>query len=249
MDDWFYYDWQMDGDPAQFGVDMTLHQKAPHPGRPLLLHLRCEMEQGGALTPRGRRHIDRLEKKCLKELPKLEYAGYIEDDARRVMFFYGDKPRRLEELEALTEKERVLRCTAGCAHEPGWETYFTMLYPDAAKLHTETNRKNIELYRQNGDNTAAVRRITLHTFFPMENLAAQFAEEARLTGFAIGEPEFNPEIDEPYGVRLHRITTLEKPALDRHTSEAEYLAEKYLGRLMYWDSPVIPRSSPLKAPF
>lgn len=247
--DWFYYDWHMEGSEAQFGVNMSLVSSAPDAARPILVHLRLEMAKGGELTPRGRRHIDRLEEKCEKQLARTVYAGFVEDDTRRVMFFYADKALRMKELEELCEKERVLLCEAGCSNEAGWETYLRLLYPDAAKLHTESNRKNIELYRQNGDNLNAARRITMHVFFPMESIVPQFAEEARLAGFAIGETEFNPDFDEPYGIRLHRITTLIKRELDKHTSEAVYLAERYMGKLLYWDSPVIPRNNPLKSRF
>ena len=30
---WYYYDWQMDGDPAEFAVDTRFFDKAPYENR------------------------------------------------------------------------------------------------------------------------------------------------------------------------------------------------------------------------
>lgn len=245
MPDWFTYEWHMEGDPANFAVDTSYLSKAPHPNKPVLMHIRCEMQDQGELSARGRRHIDRVEKKCIKELKAL-YVGYIQDASRRVMFFYTDRPERSRALEEIADKERLLYCAVGCTDDPEWNTYLGLLYPDAAKFQTESNRENIELYRRKGDCVTAARRITFHMYFPLENHVVQFAEEARLAGFAIGDVEFSPELDEPYGIALHRIGTLEKPCLDAYTTDAIYLAEKYLGKLLYWNCPMIPKNSPLR---
>ena len=176
--------------------------------------MRCEMKDGAELNGRGRRHIGRLEKKCKSDLKAL-YAGYIEDAYRRVMFFYTDKASRIEALDDMADRERYLYCSAGASDDPEWNTYLNLLYPDAAKYYTETNRKNAQLYRKNGDCITAVRRLTLHMAFSLETLVPQFAEEARLSGFAIGDAEFNPDIDLPYGVKLHIISSLLNEDLDK----------------------------------
>lgn len=242
---WYYYDWQMEGSPAEFAVDTRFFDRAPYPNRPVLMHMRCEMADGSALGSRARRHIDKLEKRCEADVKAL-YAGYIQDDYRRVMFFYTDKPARLGALEDIADREKYLLCSVGAEEDAQWSTYLSVLYPDAAKYFTETNRKNAELYRKNGDCIAAARRLTLHMFFPLEVLAKQFAEEARLAGFAIGDSEFNPDLDTQYGIRLHVISTLEAEELDKYTTLAIYTAERYSGRLLYWESPVIPKNSPLR---
>ena len=245
MPEWFTYEWHMEGDQAEFAVDTSYLSKAPHPNRPILMHIRCEMQDQSPLTGRGRRHIARIEKTCLKNLKAL-YVGYIQDATRRVMFFYTDRADRCAALEEIADKERYLYCAVGCSEDAEWDTYLNLLYPDAAKMQTESNRKNIELYRKNGDCLTAARRVTLHMHFPLESYVLSFSEEARMAGFAIGDPEFSPELDEPYGIALHRISTLEKAKLDAYTTDAIYLAERYLGKLLYWDCPVIPKNSPLR---
>ena len=245
MPEWFTYEWHMEGDPAEFAVDTSYLSSAPNPNKPILLHIRCEMQEQGPLSNRGRRRIGRIEKKCLKEL-KAQYVGHVQDDSRRVMFFYTDKPERIRTLEEIADKEKYLYCAVGCSEDPEWSTYLELLYPDAAKFQTEENRKHIALYKKNGDCLTAARRITFHMYFPMESYVVSYAEEARMAGFAIGDQEFSPELEEPYGITLHRIGTLEKPSVDALTSDAIYLAERYLGKLLYWDCPVIPKNSPLR---
>ncbi|MBQ4610752.1 MAG: DUF695 domain-containing protein [Clostridia bacterium] len=245
MPEWFTYEWHMEGDPAEFAVDTSYLSKAPHPNRPVLMHIRCEMQQQEPLSGRGRRHIDRIEKKCLKELKAL-YVGRIQDENRRVMFFYTDRPDRCRALEDIADREKYLYCAVGCTDDPQWDTYLNLLYPDAAKFQTEANRKNIDLYRKNKDCISAARRITFHMHFPVESHVIPFAEEARMAGFAIGDTEFSPELEEPYGIALHRIGSLDKAQVDAYTTDAIYLAERYLGKLLYWDCPVIPKNSPLK---
>ena len=114
-------------------------------------------------------------------IPAGEYTGRPALDAyRRVMFFYTDKASRIEALDDMADRERYLYCSAGASDDPEWNTYLNLLYPDAAKYYTETNRKNAQLYRKNGDCITAVRRLTLHMAFSLETLVPRFAEEARL---------------------------------------------------------------------
>lgn len=245
MSDWFTYEWQMEGDPAEFAVDTSYLAKAPHPGRPVLMHIRCEMQEQDALNNRGRRHIEKIEKKCIRELKAL-YVGYIQDEYRRVMFFYTDRPDRRNALDDIADREKYLYCAVGCTEDPEWSTYLDLLYPDAAKYQTEENRNHIALHKKNGDHIAAARRVTFHVHFPTESSVISFAEEARLSGFAIGDQVFTPELEEPYGIMLYRICPLDKLQIDACTSNIIYLAERYLGKFLYWDCPVIPKNSPLR---
>lgn len=101
----------------------------------------CAANEGrrGAEQPRQAAHRP-SGKKCKSDLKAL-YAGYIEDAYRRVMFFYTDKASRIEALDDMADRERYLYCSAGASDDPEWNTYLNLLYPDAAKYYTETNRK------------------------------------------------------------------------------------------------------------
>ena len=60
--------------------------------------------------------------------------------------------------------------------------------------------------------------------FSLETLVPQSAEEARLSGYAKGAAEFNPDIVLPYGVKHHKLSSLLNDDLDKYTTLAIYTA-------------------------
>lgn len=241
--EYFAYDWHMDGAPARFLVDMELSQAALDE-RPYLLYVQGR-SKGAELNNRERKHLAGLEKKCRKKLDAL-FAGSIETGERGVFFFYAEDESALEIAQAIAEREKLLHCTAGLREEPERTTYHTILYPDAARLFTEQNRKQLLLLKKHGDALKSARRITLHTFFPAEPLVGRFAEEARLGGFAVGDYEYEPEQELPYGVMLCRVSTLDKADIDAITTQVIRLAARYEGVLSYWNCPIVGKISPFR---
>ncbi|MDR0840800.1 MAG: DUF695 domain-containing protein [Christensenellaceae bacterium] len=238
----FEYDWQYEQRPARFVVDMQLREQAH--ARPFLLQLCCQTREDAPLASRALRHIEAIQKKCEKTMD-VRFAGSIQDQSRRILFFYTPAPEALEQAEAILSRERLLRCAALLREDAAWEAYDRLLYPDSAKLYTEQNRRQIALLEKHGDALLPNRRITLHLYFPAEPLLGLFIESARLAGFAVGAPEFAPEQELPYGIALHRISALTKQGLDRLTTQAIYLAAQYDGQLMSWSCPIT-KKSPLR---
>lgn len=245
MPQWFEYDWLIDGRPARFVVDLAL-SGAPRAGRPVLLYVSCESKRAKADALSGFESA-RAEVLCKKLCKKLApyYAGFIETGAQRQYYFYVKERAMLEEAESLANKEHLLLCRVGCTEEPGWATFHKLLYPDAAKLQTEENRKRIELMLEHGDSPAVARRISLFLFFPTEATMLLFSEQARLSGYAVGDPVFTPDQPLAYGVSVVRIATLRKPEIDALTTRAIRIAERYNGELRYWEAPVARRGGPL----
>lgn len=245
MPEWFAYDWPLDGREARFRVDLAL-AAAPKETRPVLLYVSCESKRAKAeqLNAFEKSRAEAVCKKCIKALSPF-YAGYIETGAQRQYYFYVKEEALLDEADRIAEKSLLFECRAGIQQEPGWATYKKLLYPDAAKLQTEDNRKRIALMVEHGDNPAAARRVQLFLFFPTESAMLLFSEEARLAGFAVGDPVFTPEFDKAYGVRIMRIVPLRKAELDELTTRAIRVAEKFAGELRYWEAPMAKRGGPL----
>ena len=242
---WFEYDWPIDGRPARFAVDLAL-SGAPHDGRPVLLYVSCESKRGKADALSGLESA-RAEAVCKKLCKGLApyYAGFIETGAQRQYYFYMKERAMLEDAERIAGKEHFLLCRAGCAEEPHWATYQKLLYPDSAKLQTEENRKRIDLMLAHGDSPAVARRVSLFLFFPTEATMLLFSEQARLSGYAVGEPVFTPDQPLAYGVSIVRIAALHKPEIDELTTRAIRIAERFNGELRYWEAPVVKRGGPL----
>ncbi|MCE5234948.1 MAG: DUF695 domain-containing protein [Clostridiaceae bacterium] len=239
--DRFTYDWQIDGDDAVFSADLSLYERAPDPNNSVLLYMNCAAKAAGKpLDDKLERRAEGVLKKCLKALPLL-CAGFIRTSDAKQFYFYAHAPEGLNTLEAIAQKERGLYCRAGMQLEPEWQTYLRLLYPDAAKLQTEQNRHHLALLKKHGDNAAAARRIRFHVFFPSEPIVKYFGEEARRIGFAVGDQEFASELENPYGVALHKISALDKKSIDRLTTEIIRLAEGYEGMLRDWDCQLMPK--------
>lgn len=237
----FTYDWQIDGDDALFCVDLALYDHAPDPVYNVLLYINCAAKTPGKAFDLGMvKRAENVLKKCLKATAPL-YAGYIRTFDAIQFYFYASEEEHLKAVEKIALKERVLYCRAGMQKEPEWQTYFRLLYPDAAKLQTEQNRRHIALLKKHGDNLAAPRRVRFHLFFPSEPIVNYFSDEALKLGFAVGQQEFVPEFENPYGVALHRISALDKKELDRLTTEIIHLAEGFEGMLKDWDCQIIPK--------
>jgi uncharacterized protein (TIGR01619 family) len=244
---WIEYDWILNSAPAVYRVDMEFKSLASGAGCKTLALVKCGTREAGApdMTPRERRAALALEKKCLR-LPGVFYAGSIDTGSGVRMYFYGRNERELESVAAATENEDRLICSCSIIYEPELETYYRFLYPDSAKYQTVKNERLIEDIRKRGDNTQAPRRINLHMYFPTEPLRVMFQEEARQSGFAIGGAVYTPEQELPYGIVLHRISTLEKRDIDAVTTKAIRAAEKFGGELIHWDCQFICKGSPLR---
>lgn len=245
MAQWFGYDWPVEGAPARFAVDMALAD-IPSQEYPVLLYLSCESRRRDApsLSAIESARADGLRKNFLRQSLCL-YAGYIEVGAQRQFYFYAREKRAKKLLDDAAERERILSCRAGGAEEPEWVTYRQLLYPDAAKLQTERNRDHIALLIKNGDSVKGLRRVSFSLFFATESIMLLFAEQARLSGFAIAGPVYEPEHELAYGMAIVRLATLDKAEIDSLTTRAIRIAEKFGGELRYWDSPIVRHGGPI----
>lgn len=245
MENWFSYDWSVRQTPARFTVD-TQYER-PIPRARTLLYLSCmpQDEQATELSAGEVRRAERLLKRALNDMPEAVYVGDIRMRAQWQFYFYTKDPRDAETLDGLCEYERKLYCQCGTADEPGWLTYFSLLAPDAAKYQTEQNRKVIAWLESKGDGLRVSRRITFLVFFPTEDAALLYKQQARYSGFAIGNNVYAPEMELSYGVELCCVSNLRKRSIDQYTTVAIQLAEPLGGQLMRWDCPVVPKKHPL----
>lgn len=243
---WFSYEWNVRGEQALFTVDTSYEE--PAAGYETLLYCAASPRDPAmeAFTPKAMRHIVRLEKKLVKALPEAKYLGNILMDALEQFYFYvPDGDAAVDAVNYAARKEKLLRVTPGTANEPDWLTYHALLLPDAAKYQTEFNAELIERLRRKGDGLTTVRRLTFFMCFPSEQTRLLFQEQAKENNFAIGEPQFRPELELPHVLTIHALSSLNKPDVDKLTTRAIYAAEAFNGELLRWSCPVMPKRSPL----
>ena len=251
---WFEYDWIIDGTPARFAVDLAL-AKLPREDYPRLIYISCssrsKKHEKHALTAFEAGRAEAIRKRIIKTIDPL-YAGYVETGLERLYYFYCGGQGKAGAVKQIAAKENIIDCQFGTVKELRWTTYDKFLYPGAAKLQTEENRKRIEQMRQRGDDIFVVRRVVFYMFFPSEQAMTLYAERARVLGFAIGEsiyaPEYTPaqdagaapeqDVSLPHGVELYKLTTLLKPDIDALTTLAIDAAQDFGGEMRYWISPM-----------
>ncbi len=245
MADWFVYDWPVRGVPGVFSVDLSYYDNLPE-GHATLLWLSCASQDPEGVFSKGElRRAQGMLARAQKALTGAKYVGSIQLPGQIQYYFYTSREEQLEALEALEMKEKKLLITCGRAPEPRWQTYLQLLYPDAAKYQTVDNARIIDALRRQGDGLEASRRLRLSLFFPTEPSRLMFQEQARLCGFAIGDPLFRPEQHLPYGITLYCLSTLDKASVDAYTTRAIREAQRQGGEMMGWDCPIVPKKHPL----
>ena len=245
MENWFTYDWSVRQAPAIFTVD-TQYER-PLARAQTLLYCSCMPvdETAEELSAGEVRRVERLIKQIQRELPQSVCVGDIRMRAQWQFYFYTKDPQEAQVLDELCEFERKLYCQCGSANEPNWLTYFSLLMPDAAKYQTEQNRKVIAMMAERGDGRRVSRRITFLVFFPTEQEALLYKQQARYSGFAIGNDVYAPEMELSYGVELCCVSNLRKRSIDQYTTTAIRLAEPLGGSLLRWECPLVPKKHPL----
>ena len=254
----FEYDWRLDGERATFCVDLSLFELSPQEreGYPVLAYVGClPLEEGRALSPREKKAGTAFIRQCKKKLSLLT-AGYIETDSTLQLYLYLPAAEEYEALKQLAANEKGFTCRVGGRSEPQWESYFSVLYPDEAKLQTVRNGEIINELYKNGDSEEP-RRLNLHMGFQTDEKRSAFSDAALKAGFALGESveraegmveptaaASESESDQtPFRLDIHRICALKKWDVDAVIVQAVRLAEEFGGRLVYWDCPIVPRRS------
>lgn len=245
MSEWFAYDWELRGVPAQFHVDLqcaaALQKLTRHT---TLLYLTCLTRQaaGSDFSYLERRSLDAVLKKSLRLLGESTlYAGYIDLPGQRRYYFYTDDARLLVPLFEYCGRERRLKLECTKAEEPNRQSYYRLLYPDAAKYQTARNLRYIADMDSRGDDLAAPRRINLHFCFPVIRQPDPFLEEVRQQGFAIGQIDCNTAYELPYSVTLHAVSALDRVQLNALTTKAILAAQQYGGVFDRLDSQFVPK--------
>ena len=246
MAQWFEYEWTTREGTGEYAVDLSFLEHQPA-GYETLLYLTVRSQkEGEPLKSSHQARAERLLAKVQKALQKAVFVGSILFEDELQYYFYTRQEGDLLTLETLADKARGLFTSCGRLHDPGFQTYLTRLYPDAARYQTVENQRMLALLQKQGDDLARSRRVRLYAFFPTEPCRLLFQEEARLIGFALGDPLFEPDQELPYGITLLCITPLVKKRLDAITTEIIRAAARQGGELSGWDCAVVPKRHPLK---
>ncbi len=247
MSDWYRYAWQLQGENAQFLVDLSYAEAFDALGDfTTLLHVSCfsMAEDAQTFTKRELRQLDRILARCRETLgDKAVYVGSIDVHAQRRYYFYTADARLIVPLMAACSGFLAIRIECGKSAEPNRQTYYRLLLPDAEKRQSADNARYIQTLVGRGDDSAAVRRVNLHLYLPTALSRERFVRDAKSLGFAIGNGDYVPERELPYYIVIHAVAPLTVEAVTELTTKAIRAAQPYGGVLEHFDSAFVPRRS------
>lgn len=245
MSDWYFYDWELNGAPARFHVDLSYLEAFDSLGDfTTLLYVSCYSKRSGvsSFSARELRELDAFLADCRKILgAKCAYVGFIDVGAQRRYYFYTPDARLLVSLKELCADGGSLRMACFQANEPNRQTYYRLLVPDSAKKQSVDNESYVRSLEARGDDADAYRRVTLHFYLPGAQARTLFSEQAKSLGFAIGKSDYIAERELPYYLALHAVTQLKPALLTALTTKAIGAAEPYGGMLSHIDSAFVPK--------
>ncbi len=250
MSNWYAYEWELQGHPAEFHVDLSYCEEFDALGDFVtLLYVSCFSlsAKAQAFTNRETRQLNGVLNDCLKVLGnKAVYVGYIDVQAQRRYYFYTCDSRLLVPLMHVCQQQGDFNVECVKANEPNRQTYYRLLVPDNAKRQAVDNRRYIAALQARGDDLSAMRRVNLHFSFPTVQGRTLFAQDAKSLGFAIGADDYIQEHPLPYYQVIHRISALEARTITGLTTSAIEAASAYGGVMDHFDSAFIPKRSWLK---
>jgi hypothetical protein len=235
MSNWFVYDWELDGTPAQIHTDLSYLEEFDHLGDfTTLLTVTWESLYPDAerFTGHELHGLEKVLSRCLSILDKkAAFVGYTDAGAYRKEYFYTGDARLLVPMMNYCADERRFR--GGCVKslEPERQTYYRMLVPNQAKRQSVENRRYICAMKDSGDDLSVPRRLSLLFSFPSGRSRSLFAQEILTAGFAVGADDYVPEKELPYTLILHVISPLESAAVTHLTTEAISVGEAFGGKM------------------
>ncbi|MDO4565540.1 MAG: DUF695 domain-containing protein [Clostridia bacterium] len=241
MTDWLTYEWEHEGRPAVFRVDLQYWDLLPVLAYSQLIYVSCAPKNPGSGFSKGDEHLIASLRSALSQ--QLEghavFTGNVRFDDLEQLYYYTSDPALINHVSATCRQYSKLQTICGCIHEPHFATYYRFLFPDDAKLQSVENRALVDRTIKRGGDLRLVRRIELEMAFLSRDDCIDFAAQIKRVGFTVGSMSMVSGGTHPYRVSIFGYSTLELHELNRFTARAIGIAAKYDGLLEKLDAPFI----------
>lgn len=248
MSNWFAYDWELRGLPARFQVDLQFAEPDSTRRRyATLLYVSCTARRAdaGSFSFWERRHLAPVLDRCIALLgDQGRHVGSITLATQSCYYFYTSDARLIVPIFEFCSNYSGLHLECAKAEEPQQQTYFQLLYPDAAKRQSVANRAFVDARQAQGDELELPRRIDLTFYFSTSRDRARFSSETVSLGFVAGRVWFDETRDMPYALTLHASAPLQPHVLTELTTRAIAAATPLGGTFGQLDAAFLPRRRP-----
>ena len=168
------------------------------------------------------------------------YTGRCTGGGFREFYFYTGDGGVIETaivscLKGFSEYETRTRRSL----DPGWSVYWENLAPTERDSHSIRNFQVVANLRQSGDETDVARGVSHWVYFSSESARELFVSAVAEGGFGVEERLDDSNSDEPYGVVVSRVESVEYWFINETVLTLFDVAERFSGRYDGWQTPVV----------
>jgi uncharacterized protein (TIGR01619 family) len=245
-DSWDFYLTHINDKPASVFLDLGIASDAPKEDYRVRLSLFVRLKgprENGLTTPEEADALWPLEDALIPAITAWGgvFVGRITTDGRRDFFFYGSSADGFDTVVSTALAPFGYDYDTDDSHDAGWSFYFDVLYPTPWDWQSIMNRRVLENLKRDGDDLSQARRVHHWLYFPSAAECDRCAEAARLQGFGARalEKDTKAEAENPFGLHLHRIDSVQAPVIDEICHKLLTLAQEHGGDYDGWESQVV----------
>lgn len=189
MTDWLKYEWIWREQSAVFRVDMQYWNLLPVLSYTQLIEVSVTTKHpGGRFRAADHYFFNLLRKRLIDKLSgKVIYVGGITVSDRRDLYFYANDPAVFYEVSELCRGYKSLSVGFRLSREQDYATYYSLLYPDDAKLQSVENEVFLKELRKKETELTLVHRIRMTAAFLNAEDRSSFIENATVYGLTVGQ--------------------------------------------------------------
>jgi len=248
-DNWNSYLTRIDGQVASIAFDLGIASKPPKAEFPMRALLRIELvnpRSDGLPSPDEFAALDAIDDDLTPAATTggnaISVGRMTSAGARRYFFYVRDTSIFDRAVNTAMRAHRAYRYEIRHKHEPNWEAYFDLLYPNPIEMQMMGNRDVCENLRKHGDTLQKARRIEHLVLFNDEASMNRFSMKVTSDGFEIVERGRNDDFDPPYTLIFGRDDV--PAAIDDVAIPLFEMAQQFDGRYDGWETLVIRDGEP-----
>ena len=220
MTDWLKYEWVWQEQSAVFRVDMQYWNLLPVLSYTQLIEVSITSKHaGGKFRATEHYMFNVLRRRLIDKLGgNTIYVGGVTNSEVRNLYFYTNDSKMLVEATELCRGFKKLNAVCSYALEPDYATYYTLLYPDDAKLQSVENAAFLKSLRKKEAEMNLVHRMRLTAAFLNAEDRVSFCENAGIYGLSVGECFSLPEGSHTECCYVYGYAQLKLESLNRLTA-------------------------------
>jgi len=222
--DWLEYEWDWDGRPAIYRVDMRYHGVLPVLRYPYRIKL-VVYPAADVFSAAEMKQADALARK-VREILAVHgvFVGSVLQPNRMRLFFYTKSEEAAQLLPARLKGETKLRTRVSHAEEEDYAAYYQLLFPDDCKLQSIDNALLLKGLNRSDEECALVHKIYLELAFAALPMRDAFCTSVQTSCFWLEELFTSDHKTHPHCAVVRGFCPLLLQDLNRFTSRAISMA-------------------------